>query len=437
MADGRPRCSFCGKGQNEVHYLIPRNSKDPDSVWICDGCAEGIDKACKERTRADAANNGEQPLKKPHEIKQYLDEYVISQDRAKRDIALAIYNHYKRRQILVKNKGKLTVEVNGKPEEVEVDKSNILLMGPSGTGKTHIARAVARMLGVPFYVADATKLTQAGYVGDDVESLLQGLIADASQDLERAEWGIIFIDEIDKLARKSGRGATGYRDVTGEGVQQALLKFLEGAKVAVPRGGIGTKNNIVGQEKSDMIDTTNILFIGAGSFAGIEEDVEKRINKGSAMGFGAQERKRYADLDKSSIYSQVIEDDVLEFGMIPELMGRMPVLTTTLDLTEEEMVEVLTKPRNSVAKQFRALFSMEDIDLQFDEGAYLAIAREAKKRPTGARALRSILEKVLQPYAFDAPGDPTIAAIRITADVVEGKGQPIYVKREVKMSGTG
>jgi ATP-dependent Clp protease ATP-binding subunit ClpX len=431
-----PRCSFCGKASNEVRYgLIPAKRDEPGGISICPDCVEKCKNTIDDLGKREAANNTkEAPLKKPHEIKAYLDEYVIAQERAKRDISLAIYNHYKRRQVLIKNKGKLTVEVNGKPEDVEIDKSNILLMGPSGTGKTHIARAVARMLRVPFYVADATKLTQAGYVGDDVESLLQGLIADAGQDLERAEWGIVFIDEIDKLARKSGRSVSGSRDVTGEGVQQALLKLLEGSRVAVPRG-MG-KMIISGAEQSDMIDTTNILFIGAGSFAGIEEDVEKRLNKGAAMGFGAQERKRYDPNDKTSIYTQVIEEDVLEFGMIPELMGRMPVLTTTVDLTEDEMMEVLTKPKNSIAKQFRALFGMENIDLQFDEAAYRAIAREAKKRPTGARALRSIMEKVLQPYAFDCPADPTIAAIRITADVVEGKGEPLYVKRDAKTAGT-
>ena len=782
------RCSFCGKAANEVAFLVPSNSKDPTSPAICDKCVDIIKQGISETIRRKAANSGD-ALKKPSEIKAHLDQYVIGQERAKRDIALAIYNHYKRRQVVLQNRGELTIDVDGKPEPVEVDKSNILLMGPTGchrrgqlilmfdgtfkavedvvvgdqlmgpdsthrtvlelhrgvdvmieilpmkgdpwvvneghvltlvrtyyngkqgyrrvnevkdvplrewltwsktqkschkllraavnfrssgdlpldpyflgillgdgsittatprvtttdeeilqeterqaanfglsvvlyqydedkcpqyaichpgtggaqsdetknpisvrldslgllglacggkfvpqsyktasvedrlailaglldtdggyddagcgydfvskskvlvedvaflarslgfsaypnscfkkcqtgsvgiyhrlficgdvatipvripykkarvrvspknvlrtgfvtrrlppeeyfgfsldgdhryllddftithnSGKTHIARAVAKMLKVPFYVCDATKLTQAGYVGDDVESMLQGLISDADHDLERTEWGIIMIDEIDKLARKSGRGNSGYRDVTGEGVQQSLLKLIEGSSVSVPQGGIGARLDPSGARGVDCINTKNILFIGAGSFAGIEEDVMKRLNKGYSIGFGGTERKKFDDLDKTSIYSQVTEEDVLEFGMIPELVGRMPVLTTTLDLTEEEMVQVLTKPRNAILKQFRALFSMENIDLQFDEGACRAIAKEAKKRPTGARALRSIMESVLQTYAFDAPSDPTIAAIRITADVVEGKSKAIFIKRDAQMT---
>jgi ATP-dependent Clp protease ATP-binding subunit ClpX len=426
------RCSFCGKAANEVNFLIPSNSKDPTSPAICDKCVDIIKQGISETIRKKAANSGD-ALKKPHEIKAHLDQYVIGQDRAKRDVSLAIYNHYKRRQIVLQNRGELTIDVAGKPESVEVDKSNILLMGPTGSGKTHIARAVAKMLRVPFYVCDATKLTQAGYVGDDVESMLQGLISDADHDLERTEWGIIMIDEIDKLARKSGRGNSGYRDVTGEGVQQSLLKLIEGSLVSVPQGGIGARLDPSGARGVDCIDTKNILFIGAGSFAGIEEDVMKRLNKGYSIGFGGTDRKKFDDLDKTSIYSQVTEEDVLEFGMIPELVGRMPVLTTTLDLTEDEMVQVLTKPRNAILKQFRALFSMENIDLQFDEGACRAIAKEAKKRPTGARALRSIMESVLQTYAFDAPSDPTIAAIRITADVVDGKSKAVFIKRDSQM----
>lgn len=288
------------------------------------------------------------------------------------------------------------------------------------TGKTEIARSVARMLNVPLHVGDATRLTQAGYVGDDVESLLQGLIQAADGDIERAQWGIIFIDEIDKLARKSGRGATGYRDVTGEGVQQALLKLLEGSKVVVPRGV-----NKMQMDGADVIDTSNILFIGAGSFAGIEEIVEKRLNKGAGLGFGTSERRK---VEKSEVYLNMTEDDVLDFGMIPEVMGRLPVLTTTLDLTDDEMVRILTEPKNAIVKQFRALFEMDGIDLQIDEGALKAIGREAKKRPTGARALRSILEAVLRPYAYELPSDPTVKALRITEDVVNGTAKALVVR---------
>ncbi len=417
------RCTFCGKPENEVATLLKKGEHA-----ICDGCVESCKGALDDMAKRAAANDTN-ALKKPKEIRAYLDEYVIAQTRAKTDFSVAIYNHYKRRRVLLQNKGKITIDVSGKAENVEVDKSNIMLLGPSGTGKTHIARAVARMLNVPFYVADATRMTQAGYVGDDVESMLQGLIAAANNDLERAEWGIIFIDEIDKLARKSGRGSTGYRDVTGEGVQQALLKLVEGSTVLVPRG----TGPAAAMNGSDRLDTTNILFIGAGSFAGIEECVEQRVNKHASLGFGKDnERKRFDPLDKTSIYSQVIEDDILEFGMIPELVGRMPVLTTTIDLTEDEMVEVLTTPKNSILKQYRALFSIDDVDLQFEEAALRAVAKEAKKRPTGARALRAIMEKILQPFAFESPSDPTIAGIRITADVVEGKGKATIVNRPVK-----
>jgi ATP-dependent Clp protease ATP-binding subunit ClpX len=423
MAEGRlPRCTFCGKPENEVETLL---SSGPH--YICDGCVNNCKGALDEKAKAAAANDTG-TLKKPHEFKALLDEYVIAQDGAKIDVSMAVYNHYKRRQVLLKNKGRIVIDVNGHAEPVEISKSNILLMGPSGTGKTEIARTVARILNVPFYVCDATKLTQAGYVGDDVESMLQGLIAAANQDLERAEWGICFIDEADKLARKSGRGATGFRDVTGEGVQQSLLKLVEGSRIMVPRGN--AKMGIGGD--MDPFDTTNVLFIAAGSFAGIEEVVKARINKHARLGFGAPEAKKFDDLDKSAIYSQVTEDDVLEFGMIPELMGRLPVLTTTLDLTEDQIVEVLTKPKNAILKQFRALFQIDGIDLQFEETALRAIAKEAKSRPTGARALRSIMERVLKEYGYECPKDPSIMGLRVTKDCVEGKGKAIMTRRPMQ-----
>ena len=408
------RCSFCNRPRNEVKALIGGDG----GPYICHRCLEDGWKAYSHSQKAEtAAAHKDEPLRKPREIKALLDEHVVAQDKAKTDLAIAVYNHYKRRDAL-----KRGIDLG-----VDVHKSNILLMGPSGTGKTELARTIARMLRVPFFVGDATRLTQAGYVGDDVESLLQGLIQDADGDLERAQWGIIFIDEFDKLARKSGRGATGYRDVSGEGVQQALLKLLEGSKMVVPRG-MGMKMGAGG----DVFDTTNVLFVCAGSFAGLEEVIERRVNRGAGMGFGASAK---AKLTKSDIYLQATEDDVLDFGLIPELMGRLPVLTTTLELTEDEMIRILTEPKSAIIRQFQALFSMDGIDLQFDEGALLAIAREAKKRPTGARALRSIVEAVLRPYSFEAPSDETLKAIRVTEAAVTGEGQAILVREETKATG--
>lgn len=288
-------------------------------------------------------------------------------------------------------------------------------------GKTQLARSLARMLGVPFYVGDATKLTMSGYVGDDVESLLQGLLAACGGDASQAEWGIVFLDEADKLARKSGRNASGFRDVTGEGVQQSLLKLVEGSLVQVPRGTakLGMTN------EHDLINTENILFILAGSFAGIEDIVKDRKNKKVRVGFGGDVRREIPDTE---VYNSIEEADILEFGIIPELLGRIPVHTSVLPLTEEEMVRVLTEPKDALTRQFQALFKIDGIDLQFDEGALKAIGREAKSRPTGARALRSILERILKPYAFELPSDPTAKGLRITLEVVEKKAEAIITR---------
>jgi ATP-dependent Clp protease ATP-binding subunit ClpX len=406
-------CGFCGRPRNEVRALIGNDG----GPYICNRCLEDGHKAYQGAQIRPETQGGskEDVLRKPREIKALLDEHVIAQEKAKTDLSIAVYNHYKRREA-----AKRGMDFGG----VSPQKSNILLIGPSGVGKTELARTIARMLRVPFFVGDATRLTQAGYVGDDVESLIQGLIQDADGDLERAQWGIIFIDEFDKLARKSGRGATGYRDVNGEGVQQAILKLLEGSSMVVPRG-MGMRSGMSGQ--GDTFDTSNVLFICAGSFAGIEEVVDRRVNRKASLGFGCPERQKVSPAD---IYLQVTEDDILDFGLIPELMGRLPVLTTVVDLTEEEMVRILTEPKNAIVKQFQALFQMDGIDLQFDGEALLAIGREAKRRPTGARALRSIVEMVLRPYSFDAPSDPTLRAIRVTEDAVTGKGQAILVREE-------
>lgn len=418
-------CSFCNRPRNEVKALIESSGS---SAYICNRCVEVAAKVIQDQNRGEPKEGSakSEPLKKPREIRAHLDQYVIGQEKAKIDIAVAVYQHFKRRDALAHG---------GAPDGVEIEKSNVLLLGPSGTGKTHVARTIARLLKVPFYVADATRLTQAGYVGDDVESLLQGLLSDADGDVERAQWGIIFIDEFDKLARKSGRGASGYRDVSGEGVQQALLKMIEGGKVPVPRG-MGAKM-VATQTSSDLIDTTNILFICAGSFAGIDEVIEQRLNKNVKVGFGSS---RAHKLDKAEVYTSVTEEDILDFGLIPELVGRIPVHTTTVPLTEDEMVRILTEPKNAIIKQFQALYKMDGVDLVFDDAALRAIAKQATERPTGARALRSLVERVLRGYSYDTPSDATIRQIRITelcvngADAIITRGEPETPENLKKMA---
>ena len=414
-------CNFCGRPRNEVKDLVTAK----DGSGICDTCLTGAQAMLDEKARkagGEPASNKAKPVKKPREIKGLLDLDVISQDDAKRAVAIAVYKHYRRREVDTNRNGKVLLD----GEEITIEKSNILLLGPTGSGKTHIARTAAKMLGVPFFVGDATRLTQAGYMGDDVESLLQGLMADAQQDVEKAQWGIIFLDETDKLARKSGRSTSGSRDVTGEGVQQALLKLIEGCQVAVPRG-MGSRM-ISGQNPMDTIDTTNILFICAGSFAGIEPIIEKRLNKSAGIGFGVDSRGKF---ENTALYRSATVEDIEEFGLLPEFVGRLPVLTSTYELTEPELIRVLTEPKNSICKQFRALFSLDGIDLQFEQAALVAVAQEAKKRGTGARALRTILEKVLEPYSFDAPDSTDLSTIRITAESVAKPGTALMVRKAV------
>lgn len=412
-------CSFCKRPANEVKVLVSPNGDD--GPFMCNRCNEIVSEACANTSKkrgADAVQE-EITLKTPKEIVAFLDQYVISQPRAKTDMAVAVYNHYKRRQV----GSKVTIDTGSGMEDVEIEKSNILLLGPSGTGKTHIARTLARMLNVPFHVADATKLTQAGYVGDDVETLLQGLVQAADGDVTKAQWGIIFVDEIDKIARKSGKAQASYRDVSGEGVQQALLKLFEGAKVNVPR----TNKN--GMTVFDVVDTTNILFICAGSFAGIEPIVDSRMSKsGSNIGFGS-ERVGKAKMDLSQAYLSATEDDILSFGIIPELAGRLPVLTTTVELSEDDLVRVLTEPKNSIIKQVKALFNLDQISLNFSDDALKEIAREARKKPTGARALRSVVELAIKKASFEAPGNPQIEAILVTDKTVSAGEEPLYTYR--------
>jgi ATP-dependent Clp protease ATP-binding subunit ClpX len=415
-------CSFCLHAKNEVPdgRLIKGQE---EGTYICADCAKGSSEIfLKEITRE---KRGEVALGKPKEIKAYLDRHIISQDRLKTTVATAVYHHFKRREAskMLKSGG------------VAIQKSNMLVLGPTGSGKTETFRAISRLLKVPFYVQDCSRLTQQGYVGDDADDMLRGLIQDASGDVARAEWGIILCDEADKIARKSGRSASGYRDITGEGVQQGLLRIIEGCKVPVTRGmGKNASVTTVGADGTvrsnvDVIDTTNILFVFAGSFAGIEEIVDRRVNKASRLGFGSQsnEKKRLS-LDEA--YRTVVPDDVLEFGYIPELLGRLPILTSTYELSEEDMVRVLTEPENAIVKQYKALFAMDDIALEFDNEALLAIGREAKKRPTGARSLRSIVEETLAPYAYNLPSEGDATGLRITAESICARGEAVVTRTE-------
>jgi ATP-dependent Clp protease ATP-binding subunit ClpX len=419
----KKRCSFCKKPENEVKNLVG-NEGGP---FICNKCSEAVFQVLHKNAKETATKGEDVPIRNPRGIKEFLDQYVISQDRAKIDLAVAVYNHYRRREHVQAHTGGIG--------DVEIQKSNVLILGPSGTGKTELVRTIGKMLNVPIYVADATKLTQAGYVGEDVESMLQGLIADAGGDIQRAEWGIIFLDEIDKIARKSGRGATGYRDVSGEGVQQALLKMIEGSRVNVPRNM--QKFISADAQACDVMDTTNVLFICSGSFEGGLEDIVRKRLGSKKIGFGGGSEGP-VKLDKRGIYENANEDDILEFGLIPELQGRLPVMTSTYPLTEQEMVRILTEPKSALVKQQMALFDMDGIDLQFDDDALLAIGKEATEKPTGARALRTIIERILKRYSYEYRGAEDIEAIRITKEVILGTGEAMIKRKpQKKTAATG
>jgi len=398
-------CSFCGKSQHEVRKLIAG-----PSVFICDECVELCNDIIREEIQENSSSGNISSLPTPHEIKNILDEYVIGQERAKKILSVAVYNHYKRLEM-----------GGGKKSDIELAKSNVLLIGPTGCGKTLLAETLARLLNVPFTIADATTLTEAGYVGEDVENIIQKLLQKCDYDVDKAQTGIVYIDEIDKISRKSDNPSI-TRDVSGEGVQQALLKLIEGTVASVPPQG-GRKHP---QQEFLQVNTANILFICGGAFADLDKIIRERSEKGG-IGFSAEVASKDTKKTMSQVLSTVEPEDLIKYGLIPEFVGRLPVVATLNELNEDQLIQILVEPRNAITKQYSRLFEMENAEIEFREDALRAVARKSMERKTGARGLRSIMENVLLDTMYDLPSIENVSKVVVDEAVIKGESKPLLI----------